>query len=167
MTREAFQETIMIDPTDIAVVKHHPSFTQTRHIADNFNPSMKNRGGATGDTEHDGRPQLPNYFATRLSTVLLVRRTGEVLFVERDVWFSGTDAKPELATYQDGRHERKFRFQIQCEITCKYISHPYLFHLRQMRHYALTVLHPTGLRTHQRLDTTRLGSSFPVRQVEW
>ncbi|KAF8488578.1 NRDE protein-domain-containing protein [Gautieria morchelliformis] len=86
-TRYEFQETIMIDPVNLVSVKQGPSVGE----------------------QLDKTPPL-NYYATRLSTVLLIRKTGEVLFIERDVWLSGTDAKPEM--YKDESHERKFRFHL-------------------------------------------------------
>jgi len=59
------------------------------------------------DSEH-------TYYATRLSTVLLVRRTGEVLFIERDEWIYGEDSLPKLiwAKAGDDRHERRFHFKV-------------------------------------------------------
>jgi uncharacterized protein with NRDE domain len=53
----------------------------------------------------------PQSYATRTSTVLLVRRDGSVLFIERDIWVldeEGSDAKPER-----GKGERMFRFHIE------------------------------------------------------
>ena len=61
------------------------------------------------------------YYATRLSTVVLVKRgTGEVLFVERDEWVYGRDGEPELVDHEKkgeagGRYERRFRFGIHPE----------------------------------------------------
>lgn len=49
------------------------------------------------------------YYGTRLSTVLLVRKDGEVLFIERDMWELGSDGLPfkrDLST------ERRFQFAI-------------------------------------------------------
>ena len=47
------------------------------------------------------------YYGTRLSTVLLVRKDGEVLFIERDMWELGGDGLPCKA---DPPTERRFRF---------------------------------------------------------
>jgi uncharacterized protein with NRDE domain len=48
------------------------------------------------------------FYGTRLSTVILVKRTGEVLFIERDRWRL-VDAKPVLS----GRSsQREFRFRL-------------------------------------------------------
>ncbi|KAF8510511.1 DUF833-domain-containing protein [Hysterangium stoloniferum] len=60
-------------------------------------------------------PSTPNYFATRLATVLLVRRNGEALFIERDVWVTREDSSMELVepTAGDEKHERRFRFQLE------------------------------------------------------
>lgn len=49
------------------------------------------------------------FYGTRLSTVILVKRTGEVLFVERDRW-NLVDAKPILS---DHSSQREFRFRLQ------------------------------------------------------
>jgi uncharacterized protein with NRDE domain len=55
----------------------------------------------------------PTFYGTRLSTVLLVRRDGTVLFIERDIWklVDGKAVKPEPPT------ERRFRFNINVQ-TC-------------------------------------------------
>jgi len=29
---------------------------------------------------------VPSFYGTRLSTILLVKKSGEVLFIERDIW---------------------------------------------------------------------------------
>jgi len=49
------------------------------------------------------------YYGTRLATVLLVRKDGQVLFIERDMWELGPDGVPFRA---DPPRERKFRFRI-------------------------------------------------------
>ncbi|KAF9527515.1 NRDE protein-domain-containing protein [Crepidotus variabilis] len=55
-----------------------------------------------------GNPR-PTYYGTRLSTVLLVARNGDVLFVERDIWQLGPEGKPYKA---DRPSDRTFRFTI-------------------------------------------------------
>jgi Uncharacterized conserved protein len=50
----------------------------------------------------------PQHYATRLSTVLLIRKDGGVLFIERDVW----KVVDEKVTTVDPSSERTFRFQI-------------------------------------------------------
>jgi uncharacterized protein with NRDE domain len=55
----------------------------------------------------DGKGE--DLYATRLSTVLLIRRSGEALFVERDIWKLGSDGKAELA---DPSSQREFRVQV-------------------------------------------------------
>ena len=57
----------------------------------------------------DGRS---TYYGTRNSTVLLVRRDGQVLFIERDIWELGPDGVPYKA---DPPTERKFRFKIDLD----------------------------------------------------
>lgn len=65
-------------------------------------------------------PAAPGYeyhYGTRLSTVLLIRRDGSVLFIERDVWRLGKDGKPERLDYKESRGEgsaqqRVFEFKL-------------------------------------------------------
>ena len=49
-------------------------------------------------------------FGTRLSTVILVRRTGETLFVERDIWMKTGSERVEKG---DPQKERRIRFQVK------------------------------------------------------
>jgi uncharacterized protein with NRDE domain len=51
-------------------------------------------------------PGSQGFYGTRLATVILVKRTGDVYFIERDRWMLG-DAKPVLSASQ-----REFRFFI-------------------------------------------------------
>jgi len=55
---------------------------------------------------------VPTAYGTRLSTVLLIRRNGEVHFIERDVWKRDNDgqvAKTDLPT------QREFHFALDLE----------------------------------------------------
>lgn len=52
-----------------------------------------------------------DYYATRLATVLLVRRDGSGVFVERDVWRAAGGGGVELA--EPGGGERRFPVQIE------------------------------------------------------
>ncbi|KAI8978722.1 DUF833-domain-containing protein [Trametes punicea] len=54
----------------------------------------------------------PNYYGTRLSTVILIRRNGSALFIERDIWT--LDDKGRVAKGDPGR-DRVFRFQIETD----------------------------------------------------
>ncbi len=49
-------------------------------------------------------------YGTRLSTVLLVRRDGEVLFVERDIWKLDHDG---TVTRAPPESQRLYRFQLE------------------------------------------------------
>ncbi|KIL00216.1 hypothetical protein PAXRUDRAFT_29994 [Paxillus rubicundulus Ve08.2h10] len=53
-----------------------------------------------------------NIYATRLSTVVLVKRTGEVVFVERDRWQLTEEGQPILA---DPSSQRVFRFKLNSD----------------------------------------------------
>ena len=59
---------------------------------------------------HDALPAIPgaNWYGTRLSTVLLVKKNGEALFIERDIW-QLVDGKPVKA---EPRTQREFRFRV-------------------------------------------------------
>jgi uncharacterized protein with NRDE domain len=50
-----------------------------------------------------------DFYGTRLSTVILVKKNGEVLFIERDRW-KLVDGKPVLS---DISSQREFRFKLQ------------------------------------------------------
>jgi len=54
-----------------------------------------------------------DFYATRLSTVILIRRDGQVVFIERDVWGLDKDGK---ATRRAPTSERVHRFQLQLPI---------------------------------------------------
>ena len=49
-------------------------------------------------------------YGTMLSTVILVKRNGEVLFVERDIWGHGPDGIPVRSA--DRSADRIFRFEL-------------------------------------------------------
>ena len=50
-------------------------------------------------------------YGTRLATVVLVRRDGGVLFIERDIW--QLDAHGGGASRADAQSARVFRFELQ------------------------------------------------------
>ncbi|KAH7915451.1 NRDE protein-domain-containing protein [Hygrophoropsis aurantiaca] len=50
-----------------------------------------------------------DYYGTRLSTVILIKRSGEVLFIERDRWKALDDGQPKLANPSS---QRIFRFKL-------------------------------------------------------
>jgi uncharacterized protein with NRDE domain len=62
-------------------------------------------------TASDGDPDL---YGTRLSTVLLIRRAGQVLFIERDVYRLDDDREP---TIRDPPADRVFRFTLDFDRT--------------------------------------------------
>jgi uncharacterized protein with NRDE domain len=61
------------------------------------------------DSAHQTSRSLRAY-GTMLSTVILVKRDGEVLFVERDIWGHGPDDTPVRST--DRSTDRVFRFKL-------------------------------------------------------
>jgi len=54
---------------------------------------------------------VPAYYGTRLSTVLLVHKDGKVLFIERDIW-ELVDGQPEK---RDPPTERVFQFKLDIQ----------------------------------------------------
>ncbi|TEB40081.1 hypothetical protein FA13DRAFT_1751192 [Coprinellus micaceus] len=58
--------------------------------------------------------KIPTVYGTRLSTVLLIKRTGEIYFVERDIWV----VHPEPPT------QREFRFKLDLDAIRKSESAP-------------------------------------------
>lgn len=51
------------------------------------------------------------FYGTRLSTVILIRRDGNVTFIERDIWC--VEEATSGVVKSDSGHDRVFRFQIQ------------------------------------------------------
>ena len=49
-------------------------------------------------------------YGTMLSTVILIKRNGEVLFIERDIWTHGPGGAPVRPT--DHSTDRVFRFKL-------------------------------------------------------
>lgn len=70
--------------------------------------------GSTGslDSTHQtsDASQPPITYGTRLSTVILVKRNGEVFFVERDIWGPGPDGAPVRSI--DRSTDRVFKFNL-------------------------------------------------------
>lgn len=66
----------------------------------------------TPDLAADAKADGPDYYGTRLSTVLLVRRDGQVRFVERDVWQLDAATKAGV-TRGDPRLDRVFNFKLE------------------------------------------------------
>ena len=59
-------------------------------------------------THVSARPQ--DLYGTRLSTVLLIRNDGSVLFIERDIWHLGQDGNPERVKHST--KQRVFEFEL-------------------------------------------------------
>lgn len=69
-------------------------------------PSARSELRNTVEVEPFIMPGSQGFYGTRLATVILVKRTGDVYFIERDRWML-VDAKPVLSASQ-----REFRFFI-------------------------------------------------------
>jgi hypothetical protein len=97
-TREELRRTVCVRPLEIRAVNAStaPSTPTTSTPAE---PTSAN--DADGDpTPTTNKP--PAHYATRTASVLLVRRSGEALFVERDVWRLKVGALGGMQLYQDG-----------------------------------------------------------------
>jgi len=104
-TRHDFQHNIMIEPVDMERLENCPSSAVTKTLSDGVNSLP---------ISSEMKTSAPSYHATRLATVLLVRRNGEALFIEKDVWVIREDSTMELVETTAG-DERRFRFQLQLE----------------------------------------------------
>ena len=62
-----------------------------------------------GPSEDTIVPPQGEVYATRLSTVVLVRRDGSVLFIERDIWTLDGENK---VTKADAKKQRTFRLRL-------------------------------------------------------
>ncbi|GJJ15816.1 hypothetical protein Clacol_010094 [Clathrus columnatus] len=88
-SRADFQRNIIIDAVNLAEMRRGASFQRTER-EDTIKEFAKES------------TQASRYYATRLATVILVRRSGEVVFVERDVWFMD-NSEPKLREIGDNR----------------------------------------------------------------
>lgn len=80
-------------------VQHRSQLRETIHVA----PISITLESAQGSNA--------SHYATRLSTVLLVGRDGQVLFVERDIW----TLEQNKVTRSEPPSQRVFRFQLEKE----------------------------------------------------
>lgn len=74
-----------------------------------FALSPEDPGTAEGPQQLD-TSRFKDLYGTMLSTAILVKRNGEVLFIERDIWGYGPDGAPVRLT--DGSTDRVFRFNL-------------------------------------------------------
>lgn len=61
--------------------------------------------------DRPGVPPVTTAYGTRLSTVILVKRNGEVTFIERDIW-KMVDGKPKRLDKEEEKTQRIFKFRI-------------------------------------------------------
>jgi len=73
-----------------------------------LSPQDDGTSKSTNQTLHNLQPGT--VYGTMLSTVILVKRNGEVLFVERDIWGHSPDDIPVRST--DRSTDRVFRFKL-------------------------------------------------------
>lgn len=93
----------MIDSVDLAEIRRSHSFKEDGvQWPSPPQDSLKKQGTISS-----------RYYATRLATVILVRRNGEVVFVERDVWFTDNNAERELGEPGETKYDRRYTFQIR------------------------------------------------------
>lgn len=84
---------------DLAEIRRGPSFQGTKEY-----PPLEEKSKGLNPSR---------YYATRLATVVLVRNNGEVVFVERDVWFMDDNLEPKLREAEETPCQRKYQFQIK------------------------------------------------------
>jgi len=97
------------DPTDVELVEHlfqllawqpQDTISQQSELSNTVQVSPMPLSTVSGNLAYKG---------TRLSTILLVRNNGQVLFVERDIWKLGDEGVPVKS---DPPGERKYSFQL-------------------------------------------------------
>lgn len=69
---------------------------------------------ASGNNNNNNNSQSVAPYGTRLSTVLLVRNNGQVLFIERDIWELGKD-EGGVPVKSEPPTERKYIFKLDIE----------------------------------------------------
>jgi len=84
------------------------------------------KGPLSNEEDDSQHPRGCSLYGTRLSTVILVRRSGEVVFVERDIWTLDDDAGERDddddggggggARLADAKSERTFKFS-DCQMS--------------------------------------------------
>lgn len=95
--RSELRNTIHVEPIPVPLSDTPSSATQSSE-------------GTISDKPGHPPPQpANNYYGTRLSTVILIRRDGSVVFIERDIW--ALDGRGGVVR-RDFGHDRVFRFQI-------------------------------------------------------
>lgn len=62
----------------------------------------------------DVHTKIPAVYGTRLSTVLLIKRNGDVYFVERDIWARSADGTGSVVSV-DPPTQREYRFTLDLE----------------------------------------------------
>lgn len=92
----------MIDSVDLAEIRQGHSFKGDGVQWPSPQDSLKKQGTSSS-----------RYYATRLATVILVRRNGVVVFVERDVWFTNDNAERVLGEPGKAKYDRRYTFQIR------------------------------------------------------
>jgi uncharacterized protein with NRDE domain len=73
--------------------------------------TLSTASGNNNNNNNNISPSVATYYGTRLSTILLVRNNGQVLFIERDIWKLG-DSDDGVPVKSDPPTERKYTFKL-------------------------------------------------------
>ncbi|KAG8725407.1 hypothetical protein FRC11_001832 [Ceratobasidium sp. 423] len=100
-TRYDLRTTISVPPIPVEPGKWSKTVNPPNEV-----PASVNAAPALGSEDR------MDYYGTRLTSVLIVRRDGQVIFVERDVWVQKKEAgEPEKSL--DTGSRRRFEFQLE------------------------------------------------------
>ena len=122
-TRFELRTTISVRPVPVQPTAWSKPVETTPAGPSAPNPAEIENGSAPTETSHPAAPlpasthtapaltsQSKEYYGTRLTTIILVRRDGRVTFVERDIWSIGKDGGL-VGMRKDS--ERRFNFDIK------------------------------------------------------
>ncbi|KAG8707383.1 hypothetical protein FRC11_007477 [Ceratobasidium sp. 423] len=99
-TRHDLRTTVSVPPIPVEPGKWSKTVNPPNEV-----PASVNAAPALGSEDRT------DYYGTRLTSVLLVRRDGRVTFVERDVWVQKETGDPEKSL--DSSSQRRFDFQLE------------------------------------------------------
>lgn len=115
--------TIILNPSSAKVYDTPPSssLSETPSVTTSSNAPPANTITSDKPQMQPAVPDSQYYYGTRLSTVLLIRRDGSVVFIEKDIWRLGKDGKLEGLDQKEHRKEsdarrRVFEFQLDLKL---------------------------------------------------